>query len=150
MRDFFWKVQNWLEGAYEWTRAFVNKIVPRPEDSPELRSLKLYALLFVGIIGLMVVIGAITFGIVVRGSPETLVPNLQGKNIVDALVELQGKDLYPDVQIEYSTDKQKDLVMSQRPAPGTLVKAGRRVTVRIGKGPARLPSKTTSGGISMT
>jgi beta-lactam-binding protein with PASTA domain len=136
MRDFIWKVQNWIERAYAWTRAFINKIIPRPEDSPELRSLKLYVFLFVGIIGLMVVIGAITFGIVVRGSPETLVPNLQGKNVVDALVDLQGKDLYPEVQVEYSTDIQRDLVMSQRPAPGTLVKAGRRVTLRVGKGPA--------------
>jgi eukaryotic-like serine/threonine-protein kinase len=136
MRDLIWKVQNWLERAYHWTRDFINKIIPRAEDSPELRSLKLYVFLFVGIIGLMIVIGAVTFGIVVRGSPETLVPNLQGKSIVDALIDLQSKDLYPDIQIEYSTDKEKDIIMTQRPAPGTLVKSGKRVTLRVGRGPA--------------
>ena len=40
-------------------------------------------------------IGGITFGIAVRGQPETLVPNVQGKDVLDALVDLQTKELAP-------------------------------------------------------
>ena len=135
MKDFFWKVKGWLEAAYEWTRDLVRRVLPHEEDSPELRSLKLYVFLFVGIIGLMLVIGGITFAIAVRGQPETLVPNLQGKDVLDALVDLQNKELYADVQIQYSSDLEKGIIMSQKPAPGTLVKAGKRVILRVSRGP---------------
>ena len=83
----------------------------------------------------MLVIGAVTFSIAVRGQPETLVPNLQGRDVLDALVDLQSKELYPDIQIQYSAEIDKNLVISQRPAAGTLVKAGKRVTLRVSKGP---------------
>jgi beta-lactam-binding protein with PASTA domain len=135
MKDFIWKVRNWLERAYEWVRDFVRKVAPHADDSPEIRNLKIYSFLFVGIIGLMIVIGAVTFAIAVRGQPETLVPNLQGRDVLDALVDLQSKELYPDIQIQYSSEIEKNLVISQRPSPGTLVKAGKRVTLRVSKGP---------------
>lgn len=135
MRDFIWKLQTWLEKALVWTQAFLKKILPHADDSPELRSLKIYVFLFIGIIGLMLVIGGITFGIAVRGQPETLVPNVQGKDVLDALIDLQTKELVPDVQVQYSAESPKDTVLSQRPAPGTLVKAGKHVTLRISKGP---------------
>ncbi len=135
MREFIWKMQGWLERAYEWVREFIRKIVPHADDSPELRSLKLYVFLFVGIIGLMIVIGAVTFSIAVRGQPETLVPNVQGRDVLDALMDLQSKELFPDIQVQYSTDFEKNVVISQRPSPGTLVKAGKRVTLRVSKGP---------------
>jgi beta-lactam-binding protein with PASTA domain len=135
MRDFFWKIQAWLEAAFEWTRDFLKGVLPHEEDSPERRSLKLSVFLFVGIIGLMLVIGGITFSIAVRGQPETLVPNLQGKDILDALMDLQGKELYADVQLQYTSDTEKGTVLSQRPTAGTLVKAGKRVILRVSKGP---------------
>lgn len=135
MRDFIWKVQNWAERAYEWAQEFIRKIVPQAGDSPELRSLKLYVFLFVGIIGFMIVIGAVTFSIAVRGQPETLVPNVQGRDVLDALMDLQSKELFPDIQVQYSTEFEKNVVISQRPSPGTLVKAGKRVTLRVSKGP---------------
>ncbi len=135
MREFIWKAQEWLKTAWEWIQEVVRKVVPQEDDAPELRSLKLYVLLFVGIIGLMLVIGGITFGIAVRGQPETLVPNLEGKDVLDALADLQSKELYPDVQSQFSADTDKGIVLSQRPAPGTLVKAGKRVTLRVSRGP---------------
>jgi len=63
------------------------------------------------------------------------VPNLQGKDVLDALADLQSKELYPDVQSQFSSDTEKGVVLSQRPAPGTLVKAGKRVTLRVSRGP---------------
>jgi len=135
MRDFIWNVRKWLETAYEWVRELIRKVAPHEDDTPEIRNLKIYSFLFVGIIGLMILIGIVTFSIAVRGQPETLVPNLQGRDVLDALVDLQSKELYPDVQIQYSVDIGKHVVISQRPAPGTLVKAGKRVTLRVSRGP---------------
>jgi beta-lactam-binding protein with PASTA domain len=135
MRDFIWKLQGWLEKSLAWTQAFVRKILPHADDSPELRSLKIYVFLFIGIIGLMLVIGGITFGIAVRGQPETLVPNVMGKDVLDALVDLQTKELVPEIQVQYSAESPKDTVLTQRPSPGTLVKAGKHITLRISKGP---------------
>jgi beta-lactam-binding protein with PASTA domain len=135
MRDFVEKVRGWLETAYAWVRDLLRRVLPHEDDTPELRSLKLYVFLFVGIIGLMLVIGAVTFGIAVRGQPETLVPNLEGKDVLDALVDLQSKELYADVQMQYSSDLEKGIIMSQKPAPGTLVKAGKRVVIRVSRGP---------------
>ncbi len=83
----------------------------------------------------MLVIGGITFGIAVRGQPETLVPNLQGKDVLDALMDLQSKELYPTSRSSTRPTARKDTVLSQRPAPGTLVKAGKHVTLRVSKGP---------------
>ncbi len=135
MRDFIWKARVWLEQAADWTVTFVRKVLPNAEDSAETRSLKLTIFLFVGIIGLMLVIGGVTFSIAVRGQDETLVPNLEGKDVLDALTDLQSKELYPDIQVQYSTSYDRNIVISQRPAPGTLVKAGKRVTLRVSRGP---------------
>jgi eukaryotic-like serine/threonine-protein kinase len=135
MRDFIWKARVWIEQAVDWTVAFVRKVLPNAEDSAETRSLKLTIFLFVGIIGFMLVIGIVTFSIAVRGQDETLVPNLQGKDVLDALTDLQSKELYPDIQEQYSASYERNIVISQRPAPGTLVKAGKRVTLRVSRGP---------------
>ncbi|MGO9411833.1 MAG: PASTA domain-containing protein [Spirochaetia bacterium] len=135
MRDFIWKARVWIEQAADWTVTFVRKVLPNAEDSAETRSLKLTIFLFVGIIGFMLVIGIVTFSIAVRGQDETLVPNLQGKDVLDALTDLQSKELYPDIQEQYSTSFDRNIVISQRPAPGTLVKAGKRVTLRVSRGP---------------
>ncbi|HVP18560.1 MAG TPA: PASTA domain-containing protein [Spirochaetia bacterium] len=135
MRELFWKVRDWLERASDWTVASVRKILPNADDSSETRNLKVTVFLFVGIIGLMLVIGLVTFSIAVRGQDETLVPNLEGKDVLDALSDLQSKELYPDIQEQYSTSYDRNIVISQSPAPGTVVKAGKRVTLRVSRGP---------------
>ncbi len=135
MKDFIWRVRAWLEQAYRWTRSFVERVIPNQNDSQEVRSLKLVIFLFVGIIGLMIVIGLLTFSIAVRGEDQTLVPNVRGKELVAALQDLQSKELYPNVQTQFSGTVEKDMVMDQSPGPGTLVRAGKRVTLRVSRGP---------------
>lgn len=135
MRDFFWKVRGWLDKALEWLREATRKVLPHDSDSQERRNLKLTVFLFVGIIGLMILVGLITFSIAVRGQEETLVPNVQGKDLAAALIDLQSKELYPDLQVQFSTKAERNIVIDQRPAPGTLVKAGKRITLRVSKGP---------------
>ena len=135
MRDFFWRVGNWLEGAWRHVREAFRRALPNDRDTPEVRSLKLTVFLFVGIVGLMVLIGLLTFSLAVRGQEQTLVPNVTGKDLVTALVEMQEKELYPRVQVQFSSETEKNIIMEQNPAPGTLVKAGKRITLRVSKGP---------------
>ncbi len=135
MRDIIWQIRSFLERAYKWTRDFLTRILPNQNDSQEVRSLKFTVFLFVAIIGCMIAIGFITFSIAVRGEEQTLVPNVKGKDLIAALQDLQSKELFPTVQVQFSTKAEKNVVLDQSPAPGTLVKAGKRVALRVSKGP---------------
>jgi beta-lactam-binding protein with PASTA domain len=135
MRDIIWQIRNFLERAYKWTREFLTKILPNQNDSQEVRSLKFTVFLFVAIIGCMIAIGFITFSIAVGGEEQTLVPNVKGKELIAALQDLQSKELFPTIQAQFSTKVEKNVVLDQSPAPGTLVKAGKRVSLRVSKGP---------------
>jgi beta-lactam-binding protein with PASTA domain len=135
MRDFIWRVRVVLEQAYRWTRGFLSRVLPNQGDSQEVRSLKLVIFLFVGIIGLMIVIGVLTFSIAVRGEEQTLVPNVRGKDLIAALQDLQAKELYPNVQTQFSTTAERNVILDQSPGPGTLVRAGKRITLRVSRGP---------------
>ena len=135
MRDFFWRVKNFFQEAYRAVRAFIIKILPNPADSQELRSIKVAVFLFVGIIAVMVVISVVTFSVAVKGGEQTLVPNVKGKDLISALQDLQAKQLYPTIQVQFSTGVEKNTVMDQSPSPGTLVKAGKEVRLKVSKGP---------------
>jgi len=70
-----------------------------------------------------------------RGYEETLVPDIAGETVVDALVLLQERGLYPQVQLRYFSDPAlKDTVVSQDPEPGSLVRVGRRITLVVSQG----------------
>jgi beta-lactam-binding protein with PASTA domain len=85
--------------------------------------------------GLMLFTFAVTFFAAVRGGEETLVPNVSGMTIIDGLVSLQERELYPKVQVKFTEDpKDKGTIISQSPKAGTIVKAGRRVILTISKG----------------
>ena len=64
-------------------------------------------LVFVGIIAVSI------FFIAVRGAEQTMVPEVRGKELTEALLELQVKELY---------------------RPGTIVKAGRRIRLVVSQG----------------
>lgn len=86
-------------------------------------------ILFVGIIAVSV------FFIAVRGAEQTMVPDIVGKELTEALLELQVKELYPRLQLRYSqTSQDKGLILEQEPHPGTIVKAGRRIRLVVSQG----------------
>ena len=86
-------------------------------------------LVFVGIIAVSV------FFINVRGAEQTMVPDVQGQELVSALLELQVKELYPRIQLRYTqTSADKGLVLEQFPPPGAIVKAGRRIQLVVSQG----------------
>jgi beta-lactam-binding protein with PASTA domain len=91
--------------------------------------LTLGLLVFVGIIALSV------FFIAVRGMEQTMVPEVVGKDLTEALLELQVKELYPRIQLRYSQSAQdKGLILEQDPPGGTIVKAGRRIRLVVSQG----------------
>lgn len=82
--------------------------------------------------GLMAVI---VFFIALKGEDQTMVPDVRGKDLVDALLELQVKELYPRIQQRYSEpDQERGLVLEQNPPGGTIVKAGRRIRLVVSQG----------------
>lgn len=100
--------------------------------SVRLRSFILGAvavLIFSGLVALAV------FFLAVRGAEQTMVPDVTQKELTAALLELQVKELYPRIQLRYSdTAAEKGRILEQDPAPGTIVKAGRRVKLVVSRG----------------
>ena len=83
----------------------------------------------------MFVICWITFFATVRGPEQVMVPNIEGKELTTALLELQAKELYPKIQLKY-TDNPDDAgkILNQNPEGGSIVKAGRRITLTVSRG----------------
>ena len=77
----------------------------------------------------------ITFFATVRGPEQVMVPNVEGKELTTALLELQAKELYPKIQLKY-TDNPDDAgkILNQNPEGGSIVKAGRRVNLTVSRG----------------
>ena len=91
-------------------------------------------------IGLLVFVGLIAlsvFFIVIRGKEEVTVPDVTGKELAQALIELQDKELYPRISLRSTSDgEEKGLIIEQNPAAGTRVKAERRIEIVISSGMA--------------
>ena len=106
-----------------------------PEESSEARRLRVFILVGIGAIVLMIAIGLFTFFFNLRGAEQTMVPDVKGMLLLDALLAVQDKELSPHIQVRFSSDPSlKGKVVEQKPAFGTLVKAGRSVTLVVSKG----------------
>ncbi len=96
---------------------------------------KLLLITCFSIIILMVLTCVIVFFLAIRGSEEVMVPNITGKELSTALLELQAKELYPKIQLRFSDHPdEKGTVLEQTPVPGSIVKAGRRISLIISRG----------------
>ena len=97
--------------------------------------LRMFIISIAGLIIFVSIIAVSVFFIAVRGSEQTMVPNVVGKELTEALLELQVKELYPRLQLRYSqTSADKGLILEQDPKPGTIVKAGRRIRLVVSQG----------------
>jgi beta-lactam-binding protein with PASTA domain len=86
-------------------------------------------------LGTVAVAALLVFFIALRGAEQALVPDLRNKDLLEALQELQVKELYPRVQTRYSgAANDRGLVLEQDPEPGTIVKAGRRIKLVVSQG----------------
>ena len=116
-------------------RVFARRVLPRPYDDEKARLFKTIAWSLLGMAFLVVFLSVSVFFLALRGEEETLVPQVVGKDLASALVELQEKELVPFVQVKFSDDpRDKGNVVTQEPQGGILSKSGRRVTLWVSKG----------------
>ncbi|MDR1430290.1 MAG: PASTA domain-containing protein [Spirochaetaceae bacterium] len=96
---------------------------------------RLFISLVVGVIVLVGFAALMVFFIAVKGAEETMVPDIRGKELTEALLELQVKELYPRIQLRYSqSSRDRGTILEQEPLGGTIVKAGRRVRLVVSQG----------------
>ncbi len=75
------------------------------------------------------------FFLTVKSPEQVLVPDVTGKELTEALQEMQVKELYPKIQLRYSdTNEEKGLVLEQSPSGGSIAKAGRRINLVVSQG----------------
>jgi beta-lactam-binding protein with PASTA domain len=97
-----------------------------------LRSFIALAALFLVLAGAAAV--AVFFA-ALRGEEQTMVPDVRHKDLTEALLELQVKELYPRIQLRYSQSAgEKGTILEQDPPAGTIVKAGRRIRLVVSQG----------------
>jgi len=97
--------------------------------------LRVFIFSVAALVGLVGIIAVAVFFIAVRGAEQTMVPDVVGKELTQALLELQVKELYPRLLLRYSqTSSDKGHILEQEPKSGTIVKAGRRVRLVVSQG----------------
>jgi beta-lactam-binding protein with PASTA domain len=101
------------------------------------RHFKLFILSIAGLLVFMGAAAVVIFFIYVRGAEQTMVPDVRGRELTEALLELQVKELYPRIHLRYSqVSGDKGQILEQDPGPGTIVKAGRRIRLVVSQGVA--------------
>jgi beta-lactam-binding protein with PASTA domain len=96
---------------------------------------KLFIFYCLGIVIFVSGIAAAVFFLTVRGAEQTMVPEIRGKDLVEALLELQQKELYPRIELRYSgSTMDKGRILEQDPRSGSIVKAGRRIRLVVSQG----------------
>ncbi len=113
----------------------IKTLLPSEYDSPEHRYFKTVIFLAFGAIFLMLLAGFIAFTVSIQGNEQTMVPNIIGNDLENALVALQEKELYPHVQLRYSsTPADKGTVLEQDPNPGAIVRVKSKIVLKVSKG----------------
>ncbi len=103
----------------------------------EKKLVRIILLSSLGSVALMIIIAVITFLLTVESKELTMVPDMRGMELANAIIRLQEKALYANVQLRFSDSMEdKGTVLAQDPKPGTLVKAGGRVLLKVSKGVA--------------
>lgn len=107
----------------------------RAAEEDSRRQFRIYMLLFGGLIGLMLLIAGAAFLITLEGAEQTLVPDIVGESLENAILALQEKELNTRIQLQYSSKPgDKGVVLAQEPKAGGSVRAGSSVTLRVSKG----------------
>jgi beta-lactam-binding protein with PASTA domain len=89
---------------------------------------------FAGVV-LVGVVALTVFFVAIRGAEQVMAPDVRNKDLLEALTELQAKELYPRIQTRYSqAAEDRGMVLEQDPKPGTIVKAGRRIRLVVSQG----------------
>ncbi len=125
-------------------------VVPSRYDDPDVRLFKTLIFALVGAVFLMIIAGLSTFLFSLRGAEETMVPEVRDVALLEAMLALQERGLVANVEVRYSADPAlAGRVIGQTPPAGTLVRAGKRVSLIVSRG-ARVDRVGTYVGRSIT
>lgn len=90
---------------------------------------------FVGTLVVMGLVSVAIFFINIKGTEKVLVPNVEGKQLEDALIEMQVKELYPKISLRFSeTPGDEGTIISQSPEAGAIVRGYSRVNLVVSRG----------------
>ena len=82
-----------------------------------------------------VAVSTLIFFISLKSAEQVMVPNVVGKDLPEALLDLQARELYPRIQLRYSQKAdEKALILEQDPSPGAIVKGGKRIELVVSQG----------------
>ena len=82
-----------------------------------------------------ILVALLAFFLVLRGAEKVMVPDVRRMDLADALVKLQERELYSRLALRFTDDPlEKNTILEQSPAPGSIVKAGRRVKLTVSRG----------------
>ena len=141
----------------EWFRRFIKKVLdkqtyidlytgikegripPKADYHQTFENLqssgKLLAKTVVTAVLVMMLACLIVFSINVKGPEKVMVPDVVGKDLPSALIEMQAKELYPKIQLRYSeTPAEEGKILEQSPRGGSIRKGYSRVTLVVSRG----------------
>lgn len=77
----------------------------------------------------------VVFFLNLKGPEEVMVPAVTGKELTEALLEMQKKELYPKITLRYSeVPGDKGTILDQSPSAGSIVKGYSRVSLVVSRG----------------
>jgi eukaryotic-like serine/threonine-protein kinase len=90
---------------------------------------------FISAFLVMLLVSLAVFFINVKGPEKVMVPDVTGKKLTTALLEMQVKELYPKIQLRYSEiPGDEGVILDQTPAAGSIVKGYTRVSLIVSRG----------------
>lgn len=82
-----------------------------------------------------IAVSTLIFFVSLKSDEQVMVPNVIGKDLPEALLELQARELYPRIQLRYSQKvDEKGLILEQKPNAGAIVKGGKRIELVVSQG----------------
>jgi eukaryotic-like serine/threonine-protein kinase len=101
---------------------------------PREQNLSVVVIFVVAIIAVMALVAAVTFLVAIKGRERTLVPDVAGLDLLEALPDLHDRGLQYLVVPKFDMEIPKNIVISQRPTAGSVVKQGRVIELSVSKG----------------
>ena len=116
------------------TRKKMNSLFPNRREDEETRQFKSILWGIIGVFILAILLGSLGFWLTLRGSEIIMVPKLEGMTLIDAMEELQSRNLIGHIQTRFF-EESPGIVISQRPDAGSQVRIGRTINLTVSRGP---------------
>jgi len=114
-------------------------LLPSSKKSSEDKIIAYVRILFLSFLIFIVVLGLVVFALTMSGNRVVSVPNLVGKELGEAMEELQDYGLYGEVHLRNSRKNvDEGAVFSQNPRAGGNVRQGKIITLSVSRGPVNM------------